>query len=187
MAMFLLSSAAIDLLYPKHFGLIVSIFFITSHCNFFPLAWMRLSCNLIIQKFSVSTVFCFPVVFVVHLGQCTRFYDLSLQQAAKAQASLHICADSPELSLLAYTKYGCRWKFIPKYRPLALLRMSAWMFIRGISAYAISIEISCADPYLFVWERNTCSHICIYTIILLLFLSTKKVMKTYSRKVILTH
>ena len=30
-----------------------------------------------------------------------------IDEAAKAQASRHICADSPEPSLRAYTKYGC--------------------------------------------------------------------------------
>ena len=38
--------------------------------------------------------------------QCTRFWYLSLQRAAKAQVILRICADSSEPLLLAYTKYG---------------------------------------------------------------------------------
>ena len=45
----------------------------------------------------------------------------SRSRASKAQASLRKCADSPETSLLDYTKYGCRWSFRLKFRPLAPL------------------------------------------------------------------
>ena len=146
MAMFLLSSAAINLLYPEYFRTHSLNILYNFSLYFFPLAWMCLSCNLIIQNFSVSTVFCFSVVFVADMGQCTRFHDLSHQLAAKAQASLHICAGSPELLLLAYTKCRYRWRLRPKFRPLALLDVSLWTFIRGISAYVISIKISEVDP-----------------------------------------
>ena len=33
---------------------------------------------------------------------------ITSERAVKAQTGLHICEDSPEPSLLAYTKYGCR-------------------------------------------------------------------------------
>ena len=55
--------------------------------------------------------------------------------------------DSPEPSLLAYTKYGCRWRLRPKFTPQALLDTSAWAFIRGIPAYAISMKNLCTGPY----------------------------------------
>ena len=53
------------------------------------------------------------------LSCCTRVWYLSHQRAAKANANLRICADSPEPSLLAHTKYGCRRRLRPKIRPLA--------------------------------------------------------------------
>ena len=34
-------------------------------------------------------------------------------------------------------KYGCRWRLRPKFRPLALLDMSAWTFILVICTYGI--------------------------------------------------
>ena len=43
---------------------------------------------------------------------------------AKAQASLHICTDSPEPFLLAYSKYGYR-----PFRTLSLLDTSILAFI----------------------------------------------------------
>ena len=38
--------------------------------------------------------------------------------AMKAQVSLCKCADSPEPSLLVYTKYGHKGRLRPKFRPL---------------------------------------------------------------------
>ena len=61
---------------------------------------------------------------------------------------------------LAYTKYGCRLGLKPKFRPLALLDMSAFAFIRGIWAYAISTKISCTGPY--DAAHSTCEHQVIY-------------------------
>ena len=34
----------------------------------------------------------------------------------KAQASLRICPDSPEPSMLVYTKYGCIWRLGQKLK-----------------------------------------------------------------------
>ena len=42
-----------------------------------------------------------------------------------AQASLHICADSPVPLLLAYMKYGCILTLGLKFRPYTLLDQSA--------------------------------------------------------------
>ena len=44
-------------------------------------------------------------VIPLYMGQNTRFRALSHYLAMKAQASLRICADSPEPSLLLYTKH----------------------------------------------------------------------------------
>ena len=71
---------------------------------------------------------------------------LVTEWAAMAQVSLRICTDAPESSLLAYTKYGCRWSIRPKFRHLTSLDNSALTFIWGICAYAESIGISCAAP-----------------------------------------
>ena len=70
-------------------------------------------------------------------------YHISEQDRRLCMASL---CDSPEPSLLAYTKYGCRWRLRPKFRPLALLNMSAWMSDRSIYAHAIRSEISHVRP-----------------------------------------
>ena len=45
-----------------------------------------------------------------YMNQCKRLLRLSHWWAAKALKSLRICTDSPEPSLLAYTKYGSRWR-----------------------------------------------------------------------------
>ena len=45
---------------------------------------------------------------VTFRSQRTRFCYLSHHQATKAQASLRICADSPESSMLVYTRTGYR-------------------------------------------------------------------------------
>ena len=55
------------------------------------------------------------------MGQCTRLWYLSHQRAVKAWVSLHIWADSPEPSLLVYTKYGCRRMLRLKGESLTLL------------------------------------------------------------------
>ena len=57
-----------------------------------------------------------------------RVLYLSHCRASKAQASLCKCTGSPEPSLLAYTKYGCRLRHIPKFTPLVPLNTSAWAF-----------------------------------------------------------
>ena len=52
--------------------------------------------------------------------------------------SLHICADSPEPSLLVYVEYGSRGKPRPNIRPLAPLDTTKWAFKGGVCAYAVS-------------------------------------------------
>ena len=78
------------------------------------------------------------------MGKYTGFRYLSHRRVARAQASLRTCADSPEPSLLAYRKYGYRWRLRPIFRHLSSLDTSEWAFIRGVCAYAINTEISCA-------------------------------------------
>ena len=68
------------------------------------------------------------VMLWVQMGKCTRF---PYYWAAKVKASLRIRADSPDPSLLAYTKHGCRWMLRQNYRPLA--------FPRYVSNRAINI------------------------------------------------
>ena len=52
-----------------------------------------------------------------------------------AHTSLHICAVSPEPSLLTNTKYGSRRRLRPNHRPLAQLNMSAWAFKGGLHMF----------------------------------------------------
>ena len=55
------------------------------------------------------------VVFLCHfhflidkqLSLHIRFWYVLLLRVTKAQANMHICEDVSEISLLAYTKYGC--------------------------------------------------------------------------------
>ena len=80
------------------------------------------------------------------MGHRMRVWYLSHCKATKDQARLRIRADSPDPSLLAYTKYGCRWRSRRKLRPLAPpppWKRRHGRFIRGICAYAVSTEISC--------------------------------------------
>ena len=57
-------------------------------------------------------------------------------------AQMQIC----QPSLLKYTKYGCRGRHEPKFRPLALLDMSARGFQGGICGNAISTKITLSGP-----------------------------------------
>ena len=88
------------------------------------------------------------------MGQYMRFLYFSNQRAAKAQASLRICTDSPEPLLLAYTKYGCRWRLRPNFRHLAWLDMPAWVFIRGICEYAISTSFIYWSIFIFSFSET---------------------------------
>ena len=74
------------------------------------------------------------------LSQHMRIWYESHCWAMKDQASLRKCADSPDPSLLAYTNYGCRWRFRIKFRPLALLVTSAWALKGGFCASVISTK-----------------------------------------------
>ena len=57
-----------------------------------------------------------------------RLWYLSHRRPAKIQASLHIGAVSPELSLFTHMKYGSRWRVWLKIRYLALLDGCAGAF-----------------------------------------------------------
>ena len=61
-----------------------------------------------------------------------RFWYLSHRRPAKSQASLRICAVSPEPLLFAYKKYGNRRMIQPKIRCLALLDGCACVFEEGV-------------------------------------------------------
>ena len=58
---------------------------------------------------------------MAHLGLVKRIWYLSHMRAAKVQASLRICAVSPESLLLAYTSIESRRTFRQKARSLAPL------------------------------------------------------------------
>ena len=105
----------------------------------------------------LTPMFCYNSEII--MTQCMRFWYLSHKRAANAQASLRICTDSPEPSLLAHTKYGCRLRLRTNFRPLALLDTSARAFIKVICAYAISTEISCSGPHSIGWTIYSCTKI----------------------------
>ena len=68
----------------------------------------------------------FPAKIILSLKETIgKFWYLSYCQAMKAQASL---SNSPYSH---NTKYGCRQRFSPKFRHLALLDMSVWKFKGG--------------------------------------------------------
>ena len=62
-------------------------------------------------------------------------------------AELLVPKNEPALEILVLitltrqnTKYGCRWSLRPKFRPLALLDMWAWIFKGGFSVCVISTK-----------------------------------------------
>ena len=69
-----------------------------------------------------------------NMSQLMRLWYLSHRQPAKAQASLHICAVSPEPLLFAHMKYGSRQRVQPKIKTssptrwlrISILRISLW-------------------------------------------------------------
>ena len=63
-----------------------------------------------------------------HFRQLMRLWYLSHRRPAKAQASLGICAVTPEPSLFAHMKYGRRRRVRPKIRHLAPLDGCACTF-----------------------------------------------------------
>ena len=62
------------------------------------------------------------------MSQHMRLWYLPDRRRAKAQASLHICAVSPEPSLFAHMMYGSRWRVRRNMRPLAPLDGCACAF-----------------------------------------------------------
>ena len=62
------------------------------------------------------------------MRQLMQLWYLSHRRPVKEQASLHICAVSPEPSLFAYMKYGSRRRVRPKITHLAPLDGCACVF-----------------------------------------------------------
>ena len=58
-------------------------------------------------------------ILICHLSQLMRLWYLSHRRPAKAQASLHIRAVSPEPLLFAHMEYGNRRRVRPQIRHLA--------------------------------------------------------------------
>ena len=67
-----------------------------------------------------------------------KVWHLSRSQATNVQASLRKCVDSPESSLLVYTKYGSRWRPGPKYGHLAALDTPLWALLARFCVYGVS-------------------------------------------------
>ena len=63
----------------------------------------------------------FRKLLIQYMGRAKRIWYLSPMRAAKVQASLRICAVSPEPSLLAHTSSESRGTFRQKARSLAPL------------------------------------------------------------------
>ena len=61
-----------------------------------------------LEKYKGSLILGFCVYKYYRSQHMSSFLYLSHCQAKKAQASLCICADLPEPSMLAYTMFGCR-------------------------------------------------------------------------------
>ena len=59
-----------------------------------------------------------------HLDRVKRIWNLSPMRAAKVQASLHICAVSPEPPLLAHTSTESRGTF--RQKALSLAPLNGW-------------------------------------------------------------
>ena len=70
----------------------------------------------------------FSFFFLNEMSQLMRLWHLSHRRPAKAQASLRICAVSPEPSLFAHIKYGSRRRVWPKIWHLAPLDICACVF-----------------------------------------------------------
>ena len=89
------------------------------------------------------------------MSQLMTLWYLSHRWPAKAQASLRIRAVSPEPSLFAHMKYGCRWRVQTKnqtFSPTGWLRMRVWrMSLRRMKSTIISWHSSFA-----VYTQNTC-------------------------------
>ena len=87
----------------------------------------------------------------LHMGRVKRIWYLSPIRAAKVQASLRICAVSPEPPLLAHTSSESRGTFRQKARSLAPLNGWAWavkichdgMLEDTNSLYAVHIITQC--------------------------------------------
>ena len=69
----------------------------------------------------------FCLLINVYWSQLMRLWYLSHRRPAKAQASMNICAVSPEPSLFAHITYGSRWRVRPKIRHLASI---GWLCMR---------------------------------------------------------
>ena len=89
-----------------------------------------------------------------YLSQHMRCSYLSDSRAPQALVSLCICTDSPEPSLLAYTKYGYSRRPRQIFKLLAMLDSSARAFVDDICAYAKSTKISCSGPYVVIYHHT---------------------------------
>ena len=107
----------------------------------------------------------FLINVISHLSQFMILWYLSHRRPAKAQASLRICAVSPEPSLFAHMNYGSSRRVRPKIRHLASLDGCACVFeewIYGGQKVPKSHELSHLNflyslhTYCFIWVVSRC-------------------------------
>ena len=67
----------------------------------------------------------FQIIYL-DTGQQMRSWCFLHYQETKAHTKMRIRADSPEPSLLTYTKYGCQCRLTLQFRSLLLLHTSVW-------------------------------------------------------------
>ena len=84
------------------------------------LLYPKLCCNELFYK-AVEVYLICPIMGNPHLGRVKRIWYISPMRAAKVQASLRICAVSPEPPLLTHTSSESRGTFRRKARSLAPL------------------------------------------------------------------
>ena len=88
------------------------------------------------------------------LNQHMRFWNWSHLRAVRAKASLCTCTVLQEPSLLAFTKKGIRNGLRLKIKPLIPLNSCACIFIDGLFAYAITVNLKKKFEDFFIWETS---------------------------------
>ena len=85
------------------------------------------------------------------VGWHTRFWYLRYLWASNGSVSLSIYPDLPEARLLAYTKYGCRWRLRPKFRSLEICWKCQRECFRGIYLRKIVCAVSNQVSFDLIW------------------------------------
>ena len=77
-------------------------------------------------------------------SQHMRYWHLLHRRPAKAETRQRICEVSSELSLLAYTMHGCRFRLLPNHKSLTLMDCRLCTLRNLYCAYEFSTLFSCA-------------------------------------------